>query len=336
MYKNINIYSCLALVVYPFVFVGVLTFLFFTCKCNKDVETEDSDLINNENTISEIHEFPSVLIPSELEDPDTRANYLVTHYWDNFDFNDTTYCHLPETTEQAFVNYAEVLLQASENVAISCIGNLLGKAEKEITGYMYSYFLGLAMKYFYNSNSPLRNDYLYILVAEYILQDQKSDEAAKERARFDLSMMMKNRIGEKAADISYTLYSGKTGTLYTIKSPYTLLYLYNPDCNACSEVIAYIRESSLYNKILQQNLLSILALYPDDDTDVWKRSLSDIPLEWVNGYDSKREVVSKLLYDLKAIPVLYLLDEEKNVILKDATVEEIEGFIENKIYLSRK
>ena len=193
-------------------------------------------------------------------------------------------------------------------------------------------FFRITKKYFYNSNSPLRNEYLYVPVAEYILQDQRSDDAAKERARFDLSMLMKNRIGEKAADISYTLYSGKTGTLYAMKSPYILLYLYNPDCNACSKVIAYIRKSSFLNEARQKNRLSILAFYPDNDIDVWKKGLPDIPSEWINGYDSKREVVNSLSYDLKAIPVLYLLDEEKNVLLKDVMIEEVERFMQNKEY----
>lgn len=35
----------------------------------------------------------------------------------------------------------------------------------------------------------------------------------------------------------------------------------------------------------------------------------------------------KNLYDLKAIPTLYLLDKDKTVLLKDATAEEIEEYL---------
>ncbi|MEF9924367.1 MAG: DUF5106 domain-containing protein, partial [Muribaculaceae bacterium] len=35
--------------------------------------------------------------------------------------------------------------------------------------------------------------------------------------------------------------------------------------------------------------------------------------------------------DLKAIPSLYLLDKDKKIILKDATIEIIENYLQNKI-----
>ena len=39
----------------------------------------------------------------------------------------------------------------------------------------------------------------------------------------------------------------------------------------------------------------------------------------------------KSLYDLKAIPTLYLLDKDKTVLLKDATAEEIEEYLQKNI-----
>jgi len=39
----------------------------------------------------------------------------------------------------------------------------------------------------------------------------------------------------------------------------------------------------------------------------------------------------KNLYDLKAIPTLYLLDKDKTVLLKDATAEEIEEYLQKNI-----
>ena len=42
-------------------------------------------------------------IPDSLTNPKDRADYLITHYWDNFNFMDTIYESLP--IEQAFVDY---------------------------------------------------------------------------------------------------------------------------------------------------------------------------------------------------------------------------------------
>lgn len=73
--------------------------------------------------------------------------------------------------------------------------------------------------------------------------------------------------------------------------------------------------------------LKLLSFYPDEELDEWKNHLSDYPSEWLNSYDAKQMVQEKGIYDLKAIPTLYLLDKNKTVLLKDATAEEIEKYL---------
>mgnify|MGYP002527024690 FL=1 len=52
-------------------------------------------------------------------------------------------------------------------------------------------------------------------------------------------------------------------------------------------------------------------------------------MEWINGYDKKQTIEQNNLYDLKAIPTLYLLDKDKTVLLKDVTTKEIEEYLQN-------
>ena len=48
-------------------------------------------------------------VPVMLNTPELRAVYVAQHYWDHFDFRDTAYIHLPEITEQAAVNFMDLL-----------------------------------------------------------------------------------------------------------------------------------------------------------------------------------------------------------------------------------
>ena len=52
----------------------------------------------------------------------------------------------------------------------------------------------------------------------------------------------------------------------------------------------------------------------------------EIPDGWINSYDKELTVLTEECYDLKAMPALYLLDKDKKVLLKDATVKEIEDY----------
>ena len=46
--------------------------------------------------------------------------------------------------------------------------------------------------------------------------------------------------------------------------------------------------------------------------------------DWIDGYDAGQRLTREQVYDLKAMPTLYLLDAEKRVILKDALFEQVE------------
>jgi hypothetical protein len=267
--------------------------------------------------------FQMTQIPAVLTSPGERADYLVTHYWDNFNFRDTAYIHLPEVTEQAFVDYIDVMPYTSAAVASASVKNMLKKAEAEAK--MYLYFADLYEKYLYDPNSPMRNDEWYIPVLESMLESPIVKE--KIRPAHLLKLAKRNRPGEKAADFTYTIGDGKKAALYSIGSDYTLLFFYNPDCRNCQEVSGLLQASLAVQSLLKDGKLSILAVYPDEDLEAWRNYLPRLPKEWINSYDAGARLKDEEVYDLKAIPTLYLLDKEKVVLLKDPAFERLENYL---------
>jgi len=270
--------------------------------------------------------FTLPAIPVMLTDSADRYNYLVAHYWDNFDFNDTTLIHKPDITEQAIVNFLYIFRFVDKERAIASVIATLKRAETEILGIMYEYFLEMLEKFLYMPNSVVRNEELYIPVAEYIVNNDNSDVAKKERAKYLLGLMMKNRLGYIATDFRYTLKSGESGTLHKLQAPYTLLVFYDPDCDGCANSIRFMKSAPAILDGLKSKNLQILAFYPDNDYEVWKRHLADIPPDWINSYDKERKVKESEMYDLKGLPAIYLLDENKKVILKNVIAPEVESY----------
>lgn len=268
-------------------------------------------------------------IPSVLVEPQARALYLIDHFWDNFDFSDTSYIGLKEISEQAFVNYAQMLSlrdvvpydRAVEGMVI-----MLNKAQSD--SLVYRYFTGLCKKYFYQGNSPLMNDELYIPVLEHMLQSPHLASASKRTVELDLKRLKRNLPGHLAEDFSFSLYSGKTQRLYQIKARYTLLFFNNPDCPACKEVQELISASALLSELINKGSLKVLALYPDSDLAAWKNHREQIPSAWINAYDKDQQITLNELYDLKAIPMLYLLDGQKKVLLRDGKIHQMEQLLE--------
>jgi hypothetical protein len=277
--------------------------------------------------------FTLPAIPDTLTDVAKRADFLVAHYWESFDFADTAYVHLPHISEQAFADYLNILPYASDPVATQSIPFLLQQAEKEASGRMYAYFLELFDKYLYDPNSPVRDDEKYLFVVQYILSDSRSDGAEKIRKKYTLEQIMKNRRGETAADFAYVTPDGKQGRLHGVRANYTILMFYNPDCHACGEIIAAMKASKLISKLQAGGTVAVLLFYPDEDMDIWKKHLSDIPAQWINGYDPQTAVENDEIYDLRAIPTLYLLDKEKKVLLKDVNLAQLEKWLADKFPL---
>ena len=96
----------------------------------------------------------------------------------------------------------------------------------------------------------------------------------------------------------------------------------------CREITEEICDSPLLTEMQERGSLKILSLYPDEDLTAWRDPLGDMPARWIKGYDDGLVISSQRLYNLNALPSLYLLDAEKRVLIKDGTsVAQIENTI---------
>ena len=269
--------------------------------------------------------FPMVTIPVYLTEPSQRADYMAVHFWDRFDFSDTVLVSCPEVTEQGFSNYIGILARTSSyEKARSGLEGLLDKASVDST--TYAHFLGLCDKYLYEANSPLRNEEFYITVLQYVIGDPDIPEADKIRPQARLEMAMKNRLGSRAENFGFTMATGRRMSLYDVEADYVVLFFYNLGCRMCKEVrekLMAVLENPSLSELSHSGRLKVVAIYPDRQLDDWKKYLGDIPGGWLNGYDETQSIEANELYDLKAIPSLYLLDRDKRVLLKDFTEPEL-------------
>ena len=264
-------------------------------------------------------EFKMPQIPSIITDFQERAEYLAKHYWDNVNFSDTAWVATNAVTEQAFVNYidnlSQMLFYNYQEMATKSMNDLMNRAR--VNERVYLSFYEIAAKYLYHPNSQMRNEILYLVVLENLISWDALDELYKITPRMELELSLKNRIGEPANNIKITLSSGATTNLYDIKANYTLLYFNHPECSACAQVTAELNRSDLIRNLLRSGELKIVAVYTEEELEAWRKHIGDLPGEWIKGYDAGQITRKEKLYDLRAIPALYLLDKDKRVILKD-------------------
>ena len=140
-----------------------------------------------------------------------------------------------------------------------------------------------------------------------------------------------NPLGTKAADFVFSDRYGKSYSLYGIRAPYTLLFFSNPGCHACKDIIDVLSGDPGISAAVKAGKLAVLNIYIDSDLTEWYRYMPVYPDDWYNGYDPNLVIRNDMLYNIRAIPSLYLLDEDKRVILKDAPQEIVFAWLANNI-----
>lgn len=268
--------------------------------------------------------FPTPEIPSVITTPNERRIYLTTHYWDNFDFTDTLLLNNRDVTEQGFVNLISLLsdeVSSPEEINQS-FDNLCVRMENH--PYARKLFMRLFDDYLYNPNSPLYNEQLYLAYLERMLKSPAIDETAKSSMAFKQKLISRNQPGTLASDFTYYLPNGKAGTLRRTpaKNGKLLLVFYDPECPGCHKIMQEMLHDTALTEAVQKKRLTVLAVYTEGNTKAWQKDLPSLPSGWIIGTD--REAIKlHALYDLKAMPSLYLLDGNKKVVLKDAPYSRI-------------
>ena len=303
-----------------YVFVSLLLLLFQLSACG----SKNSSVTQDTMMVQKQVRFPFPAIPELLTSPDERRDYLLTHYWELFDFADTTLVNNRDVTEQGFVNFIALLNEGgvTERLARESLENWCGGFMTE--AHARKVLMRMADDYLYNPNSPFYNEALYGQYLEALLNTLPADDVRRSTFDFRLKLLKRNSVGQVATDFAYYLPGGERRTLAAtpVKSDRLLLVFYDPECESCHAVLGQMAANRALAEAVEAGKLSVLAVYTEGNDAAWRKALPDMPAGWLVGSD-REAVKNGALYDLKAMPSLYLLDGKKRVLLKDAPFESI-------------
>lgn len=308
------------------------TMALLVAACNNAPSNRDDD--TDRETPLEIsyepgtRQFDIDFDPSQISSYEDYRNGI-DHYWDNFDFESGQHITDYDTTYmlQAMANYiAYMRIDRDIERRDSLLRALMHRAEHSRP--MLDFFAMATEAILHDPNSPLRDDELYIPILEVLVESPLLDEYDRIAPAYDLEIALKNRIGHIATDFEFRLANGRTMSLHSIDTEYTILLFSNPGCPMCREIMDEITSSPLLNELTERGMLRTLSIYPDADLEAWHNYQPEMPRQWISGYDHGMRLTNERLYNLQAIPSLYLLNREKRVMIKDGvSVADIENVI---------
>ncbi|HEX4850477.1 MAG TPA: thioredoxin-like domain-containing protein [Puia sp.] len=225
--------------------------------------------------------------------------------------------------ETALKDFVMTSMGPEKEKAPAMMDSVIRDAENDSA--IYKKTISFLTRGFGDPNSSFRNAELYSQLLHSEIRSKWYSEAEKNVAQKRLRLLMQNNPGQPANDFSFVSPEGKTRRLYDIKANNILLLFYNPECEACKEMKQRIENSPIINSKQHSGQLKVLAIYTDKDETIWRRHLGEMPKAWIHGRDENEYLYTNGVYDLRAIPTIYLLDKHKKVVLKDCvSVDEIE------------
>lgn len=278
--------------------------------------------------------FPQVVIPAAYTDPDERISYAIEHYWDGFFGGDgrtdsARVLGVPKgEVEQALANYIGVLGRAPLPQAGKAVSGLFdalaAKQAADTSNRVYLAMTEMVARYLYDPNSPLRDEDLYLPFVQKMAASPLTKEDMRTAYRYEAQMCALNPRGCVAPDFVMTLRGGTQVRMHSVRAERTLLFFSNPGCHNCKEIIDALQADGNVLNLIREGRLAVLNIYIDEDLDAWRSYMPIYPKEWLNGYDAAHILRQDVLYNIRAIPSLYLLDAEKRILLKDAPLERVQ------------
>ena len=280
-------------------------------------------------------DFPLVEVPVMLTEPQERIEWMAAHMWDKF--TDTgklcasdslTVNGVPLKDLESQMGMFTTLLQelplvTGKNVVGAFYNKLEAFQEAFPESNMLPRMTALTTQYLYDPNSPVRSEDLYLPFVKKLSESPLIDPDYRARYAWDAKNCSLNQIGTPATDFPFIDTAGKRRTLHSIKAERLLLIFGNPDCQACKEIMETLESVPQLQDLIMSGALKVVDIYIDEDIELWKSKSASYPANWINGYDPNFDIRGDKLYNIRAIPSVYLLDADKKVILKDCPIERI-------------
>ncbi|NQY67223.1 MAG: redoxin domain-containing protein [Flavobacteriales bacterium] len=271
-----------------------------------------------------IPEFPA--LPNGDRDSISTYQYYKTHFLDNIDLGDVRLLRSPILHKKVMRYIEKVVPQDPDSISVA-IDIVLSKAIVDPDVFKY-FVVKFGTKY--EKSKAMGMDAVFVHMAfNYYLTDKvtwvDSTQLAtiKERATILKPLLL----GKKINNLVLADASGNDVSLYDIKSKYTVLWFWDPDCGHCKKATPKLKE--IYEKYSREDL-EVYAVGIMPEIEDWNDFIQENELNWINVNDVKRTVDLRKKFDIYSTPVVFVLDDHMKIVAKRITIESL-GEIMNQI-----
>ncbi len=275
-------------------------------------------------------EIPDIpFLPNGRKDSTFAYRYVRAHFWDGTDFTDDRLLRTP-VFDNKLKKYFDKILYQNPDTIINEYDRLIERARPNAE--MFKYLVWFAT-YHSESSEIMGFDRVFVHVVDtYYITHQ----ATWERPSVVENLIKKaNRIrslliGEISPNMVMLDTNNQPVSMYSIKSNFLILFFWDPDCGHCEQEIPKLKD--FYDKQKDSLGVKIFAVCSDTSLVKWKSAIRKRKMDWIN-VDGPRTLTGDYheQFDVSTTPVIYILNNRKEIIAKRLVTEQFLQFFKNYI-----
>lgn len=249
-----------------------------------------------------------------------------TKFWDNVDFSDTRLMYTPVLANK-LKRYITQLTPQQPDSIISASYFLVDQTlnSPEIFKYFANW---IVLNYDPKESTLMDAQAVFVkMVERYFTYDRAfwSDSAEVHAIQLKAYEMTASLVGKKGPNVTAPGPDGKTLSIYDIKDPYIIVYMYNPDCEHCAvetpKLVTWYKE-------WHPKGAEVYGIAVDTEDAKWKNYIKKNNMPWpYNVFDpTNKSIYAKYYVDVT--PEIYVLNPDRILIGKNLKVDQIATIIE--------
>lgn len=246
-------------------------------------------------------------------------------YFGSIDFDDSGLLRTPVLKGTVLEFLDRVVLQHPDTIN-KYIDKIMVRVDDQPDAFRF-WLVTLFNKY--QQSNIMGMDAVMVHLAEKYYLTGKADWLStedKDKLAEEVEFLKPNLIGKPAPRLQLLDTLLSPINLSQVKSEFTILYFYDPDCGHCKKTTPVLLEE--YHK-MKDSGVEVMGVCIATDIEQWRKYVYENELDWINAADPYVRSNFRREYNVRTTPQIYILDKDKKIIAKRLEAGQLAGIIED-------
>lgn len=271
-------------------------------------------------------EVRQIMLPNGTPDKEAQVWHYRRDFWDNVDFNDLRLLNTPVVTNKLKKYVDELTAQRPDSIIASA--KFLCDKALDYPEYFQYFANWITLHYDPLETSLMDPQAVYVhMIENYFTYNRAfwSDSVEVFGLQQRAYEMSASLVGKQGPNVSAPSVDGSIKSIYDIKSPYIIVYMYNPECEHCAVETPKLVQ---FSKQWKPHGVEVYAIAVDTEDAKWKDYINKNGMQgFTNVFDpTNKSIYAK--YYVDHTPELYLLNPSRTIIGKNLKVDQVSEMID--------